>query len=190
MNDTIREFQNKQPKLGNKVYLDPKAVVIGDVNLNDDVSVWPMAVIRGDVNQITIGKGSNIQDAAVLHVTHDGPYSAGGHPLIIGEGVTIAHQAVLHGCRIDDYCLIGIGSIILDAVHVEHHVMLAAGSLVPPGKTLKSGYLYLGNPARQLRLLTDDELANLEYSAQYYVKLKNKYLLEQANRVTPSSRTL
>lgn len=176
MNPNLRPFENKEPVMGDRVYIDPKSVVIGDVTMGDDVSVWPMSVIRGDVNFINIGASTNIQDGAILHVTHDGPFTDGGQPLIIGKGVTIGHQAVLHGCRIDDYCLIGMSALILDGVHIEHHVMLAAGSLVPPGKRLQSGYLYLGNPARAVRPLTEKELAHLEYSAAHYVKLKNKYL--------------
>ena len=135
-----------------------------------------MAVIRGDVNSITIGPACSIQDGAVLHVTHDGPYSPGGRPLILGRGITIGHHAVLHACTIDDYCLIGMGVLLLDAVHVQHHVMVAAGSIVPPGKVLESGYLYLGNPAKKHRKLTDEELEQLEYSAAHYVRLKDRYL--------------
>jgi carbonic anhydrase/acetyltransferase-like protein (isoleucine patch superfamily) len=176
MTDSIRTFQNKSPVLGNNVYIDPKSVVIGDVILGNDVSVWPMAVIRADVNKIVIGKSCNIQDSAVLHVTHDGPYTPGGQQLILGTGVTVGHQAVLHACTVGDYCLIGIGAILLDKVIVENHVMVAAGSLVPPGKKLRSGYLYLGNPAREVRKLTKDELNHLEYSAAHYVRLKNTYI--------------
>jgi len=177
MNDQIRPFENKYPELGQGVYIDPKAVVIGDVKLGNDVSVWPMAVIRGDVNYIRIDDLSNVQDGAILHVTHDGPFTnPGGQPLIIGKGVTIGHQAILHGCRVDDYCLIGMNALVLDGVHIEHHVMIAAGSLVPPGKQLQSGYLYLGNPAKRIRLLSDKELEHLEYSAGHYSRLKNRYL--------------
>ncbi|EHL30641.1 gamma carbonic anhydrase family protein [Legionella drancourtii] len=176
MNNAIRDFQGKSPILGTGVYIDPQAAVIGDVRLGNDVSVWPMAVIRGDVNSIQIGNACSIQDGAILHVTHDGPYSNGGKPLILSQGITIGHQAVLHGCSIDDYCLIGMGALILDAVHIQHHVMVAAGSVVTPGKILESGHLYLGNPARMARKLTDKELEQLEYSAQHYVRLKDKYL--------------
>jgi carbonic anhydrase/acetyltransferase-like protein (isoleucine patch superfamily) len=172
----IRPFEKKTPELGQRVYIDPNAVVIGQVKLGDDVSVWPMAVIRGDVNTISIGDACNIQDAAILHVTHDGPFTPGGIPLILGYGITVGHQAMLHACRIDDFCLIGMGAMVLDGVHIEHHVMVGAGSLVPPGKRLRSGYLYLGNPAREIRALTEKELANLEYSANHYKRLKDKYL--------------
>jgi carbonic anhydrase/acetyltransferase-like protein (isoleucine patch superfamily) len=176
MNHAIRAFQGKSPILGMGVYIDPQAAVIGEVHLGNDVSVWPMAVIRGDVNAIHIGAACSIQDGAILHVTHDGPYTNGGKPLILGQGITVGHQAVLHGCTIDDYCLIGMGALILDAVHIQHHVMVAAGSVVPPGKILESEHLYLGNPARKARRLTTKELEQLEYSAQHYVRLKNKYL--------------
>jgi carbonic anhydrase/acetyltransferase-like protein (isoleucine patch superfamily) len=172
----LRNLQEKTPVIGNEVYIDPTAVVIGEVNLGDDVSVWPMAILRGDVNSIHIGKACNIQDAAILHVSHDGPYTNGGHPLILEESITVAHRVTLHGCHIESYCLIGIGAIILDGVHVEDHVMIAAGSLVPPGKILQKGHLYLGNPAKAVRLLTDPELENLHYSAKHYIKVKNKYL--------------
>lgn len=176
MTYSIRSFENQLPQLGKRVYIDPQSTVIGKVTLGDDVSVWPMAVIRGDVNSIRIGNECNIQDAAVLHVTHDGPYTPGGRPLILGKGITVGHQAVLHACTIDDYCLIGMGALLLDGVHVQHHVMIAAGSVVSPGKVLETGYLYLGNPARALRKLTEVELEHLDYSANHYVRLKNRYL--------------
>lgn len=176
MNDELRAFEQQSPRLGQKVYIDPKAVVIGDVVIGDDSSVWPMAVIRGDVNSISIGSACSIQDGAILHVTHDGPYSPGGRPLILANGITVGHQAVLHACTIEDYCLIGMGALILDDVHIEHHVMVGAGSLVPPGKRLESGYLYLGNPAKPIRKLSEKELEQLEYSAAHYVRLKDRYL--------------
>lgn len=175
---SIRPFLNQLPHLGLDVYVDPQAAVIGDVVLGDHTSVWPMAVIRGDVNRIEIGAACNIQDAAILHVTHDGDYTPGGRPLRLGYGVTVGHQAVLHACQVDDFCLIGMGALVLDGVHIEHHVMLGAGSVVPPGKVLKSGHLYLGNPARLSRPLSEQEMEQLEYSPQHYIRLKNKYLHE------------
>jgi carbonic anhydrase/acetyltransferase-like protein (isoleucine patch superfamily) len=177
MNHSIRQFQNHHPKVGERVYIDPMATVIGKVTLGNEVSVWPMAVIRGDVNYINIGDKCSIQDAAILHVTHDGPYTPGGRPLIIGEGNTIGHQAVLHACTIEDYCLIGMGAILLDGAHIEKQVIIGAGSLVPPGKRLETGYLYLGNPVRAVRKLTTQEMEQLIYSAEHYVRLKDKYLL-------------
>lgn len=176
INNPLRTFENRAPSLGKDVYIDPNAVVIGNVFIGDDSSVWPMAVIRGDVNSIHIGSSCSIQDGAVLHVTHDGPYTPGGRALILGNGITVGHQAVLHACTIEDYCLIGMGALILDDVHVEEHVMIAAGSVVPPGKRLESGYLYLGNPAKVVRKLTVKELEQLNYSAEHYVRIKNRYL--------------
>ncbi len=132
MSYSIRKFKDKSPSLGERVYIDPQATVIGDISMGNDCSVWPMAVVRADVNYITIGHSCSIQDGAVLHVTHDGPYTKGGQPLILGNGITVGHKAVLHGCTIDDYCLIGMGAIILDKVHIKPHIMIAAGSIVPP----------------------------------------------------------
>jgi carbonic anhydrase/acetyltransferase-like protein (isoleucine patch superfamily) len=173
---TTRHHLDKRPRVGNKVYIDPAALVIGDVTLADDASVWPMAVVRGDVQRIEIGVASNVQDGCVLHVTHDGRFSPRGHPLIIGDGVTLGHRAVLHGCTIGDSCLIGIGAIVMDGAVLEEDVILGAGSLVPPGKHLETGHLYVGSPARRVRLLTEAEKAFLSYSAQHYVHLKNTYI--------------
>ncbi|MDD5461423.1 MAG: gamma carbonic anhydrase family protein [Methylococcales bacterium] len=173
---TIRAFNNKYPKIGVSVYIDDSAVIIGDVTLGDDVSIWPTTVIRGDVESIKIGNGTNVQDGSVLHVSHAGKFSPEGHPLTIGKGVTIGHRAVVHACTVGDYCLIGIGAIIMDDAVLEDYVMLGAGALVTPGKKLESGYLYMGSPAKQARPLTETEKEFLEYSAQQYIQLKNKYL--------------
>lgn len=171
----IRHFKANSPQLGQAVYIDESAVVIGDVTLGDHVSVWPMAVIRGDVAPITIAECTNVQDGAVLHVSHAGQYSPQNHPLTIGKGVTIGHRAVVHACTVGDYCLIGIGAIIMDDAVLEDYVMLGAGSLVPSGKILASGYLYMGVPAKQARPLTDSEKEFLEYSAAHYVVLKDSH---------------
>lgn len=175
---TMRTFKNQAPIIGKDVFIDKTAVVIGNVKLGDDVSVWPTTVIRGDVEGIAIGEGTNVQDGAILHVSHAGDYSAKGHPLNIGKGVTIGHRAVVHACTIGNYCLIGIGAIILDDAVVEDYVMLGAGALVPPGKTLNSGYLYVGSPAKQIRELTLEEKSFLKYSSRHYIHLKNQYLSE------------
>lgn len=175
----LRQFNNQLPSIGKNVYIDDSAIVIGDVILGDDVSVWPTTVIRGDVENIRIGKGTNVQDGSVLHVSHAGDYSAEGSPLIIGKGVTIGHRAVVHACTVGDYCLIGIGAIILDNAILDDYVMLGAGALVAPGKKLEGGYLYVGAPARQVRPLKDSEKEFLEYSYKHYIQLKNEYLAFQ-----------
>ncbi len=176
---TLRIFNNQRPKLGLDVYIDDSATVIGDVVLGDNVSVWPSAVIRADVESVRIGAGTNIQDGAVLHVTHAGPYTAKGAPLTIGEGVTIGHGAMVHAATVGNYCLIGIGAIILDNAVLADEVMLGAGALVPSGKKLESGFLYVGAPARQIRALSEDERNFLRYSYQNYIELKDQYLKQQ-----------
>lgn len=172
----VRKFKDKYPLIGKSVFIDDSAVVIGDVTIGDDVSIWPTTVIRGDVESIRIGEGTNIQDGSILHVTHEGAFTSVGHPLLIGKGVTIGHKAVVHACRVGDYCLIGMGAIILDGAVIEDYVILGAGSLVPSGKKLESGYLYVGSPARQIRPLKDSERDFLEYSYKHYIELKNEHL--------------
>jgi carbonic anhydrase/acetyltransferase-like protein (isoleucine patch superfamily) len=172
----VRPFQGIEPKLGNSVYIDDMALVVGDVELGDDVSIWPMVVVRGDVHAIRIGARTNVQDGSVLHVTSDNRFTPGGYPLTIGEGVTVGHNAVLHACTVEDYCLIGMGATVLDAAVVKARAMVAAGSLVPPGKELEGGYLWKGNPVQKARPLKDKELEYLEFSAQHYIELKNKHM--------------
>jgi carbonic anhydrase/acetyltransferase-like protein (isoleucine patch superfamily) len=171
----IRSFEGKTPQLAAGVYVDDAALVLGDVTIGEDSSVWPMTVLRGDVNRIVIGARSNIQDNSVLHVTHDGPYTPGGVPLVVGDDVTVGHNVILHACTVGNRCLIGMGAIVMDKAVLEDEVFLAAGTLVPPGKRLRGGYLYRGNPAVEARPLTPDELDNLRYSAQHYVRLKNRH---------------
>ena len=174
---SIRSFQGLSPVLGQRVYIDEAATVIGDVVLGDDVSIWPGTVLRGDVNSIRVGARSNIQDGSIIHVTHDGPFGqAGGFATIIGADVTIGHGAIVHACVIEDTCLVGMGSIILDGAVVKTNGFVGAGAVVPPGKTVGSGELWLGNPARCVRRLSSEEIEQLYYSAQHYVRLKAKYL--------------
>lgn len=170
----IRSFQGKTPKIADSAYVDLSAVVIGDVTIGADSSIWPMTVIRGDVHQIIIGNETNIQDGTIMHVTHQSDFVPGGFPLIIGNGVTVGHQAILHACQIGNHCLIGMGSVVLDGAIVEEYVVVGAGAVVPPGKVLKSGHLYLGNPARLVRELTRAEIDYFAYAAAHYVDLKNK----------------
>lgn len=171
----IRNYQDISPSIGEGSYIDETAVVIGDVEIGENCSVWPLTVIRGDINRIRIGDNTNIQDGSVLHVTHRGDYSPEGAELHIGSDVTVGHKALLHGCRIGNQCLIGMGSIIADNAVVEDRVIVGSGSLVPPGKTLESGYLYFGNPAEQKRPLSERELEYLGYVAHHYVLLKQNY---------------
>lgn len=171
----IRSFEQTTPKIASSCYIDDNADVIGDVEIGENSSVWPMTVIRGDVNFIRIGHNSNIQDGSVLHVSHAGEYNPAGAALHIGNYVTVGHKVILHACTIGNDCLIGMGSIIMDDATVEDQVMVGAGTLVPPGKQLKTGYLYLGNPCKRVRKLSTQELSSLRYSAEHYVRVKNRY---------------
>ena len=174
---SIRTFQGIAPSLGQRVYVDEAATVIGDVVLGDDVSIWPGTVVRGDVNYVRIGARSNVQDGSIIHVTHDGPYGQpGGFATVIGADVTIGHGAIVHACVIEDACLIGMGSIILDGAMIRRNGFVGAGAVIPPGKTVGSGELWLGNPARCVRKLSAKEIEQLYYSAQHYVRLKDKHL--------------
>ena len=174
----IRSYQNSTPTLGERVFVDDSAVVIGDVEIGADSSVWPLTVIRGDMHRIRIGARSSIQDGSVLHITHAGPYNPDGFPLTIGDEVTVGHKVTLHGCTLGNRILVGMGSIVMDGVVVEDEVIIGAGSLVPPGKRLESGYLYVGSPVKQARPLTDKERNFFSYTAGNYVKLKDLHLAE------------
>lgn len=171
----IRSFEGHHPRLAVDAWVDPTALVIGDVTLGAGVSVWPFAVLRGDIHRIVVGAGSNVQDGAVLHVSHDSRFRPGGAPTILHERVTVGHQAVLHGCEIGACCLIGIGARVLDRAVLGPRVMLAAGALVPPGKLLDSGWLYVGTPAQPARPLTDSELEYLDYTAEHYIALARRH---------------
>ncbi|MCU4438084.1 gamma carbonic anhydrase family protein [Acinetobacter sp. NEB149] len=175
MSQNIRSYLDTTPQIDESCYIDPMGIVVGDVVLAENVSVWPFAVIRGDVNSIRIGKNSNVQDHAMLHVSHKKADKPNGSPLIIGEDVTIGHHVTLHGCTIGNRVLIGINSIILDDVIIPDDVMIGAGTLVPRGKVLESGWLYVGSPAKKARPLTEKEMAFLSYSAQNYVKVSGNY---------------
>lgn len=174
--NNLRSHHGVTPSLGARVYVDPAASVIGAVLLGDDVSVWPGAVLRGDVQRISVGARSNVQDGAVLHVTHDGPYSPGGCPCVIGTGVTIGHGAVVHACTVGDYCLIGMHATVLDGALIESFALVGAGSLIASGKVVGAGELWVGNPARCVRRLSDRQIEQLRYSADHYVQLKDGYL--------------
>jgi len=173
---TIRSHQGIQPAVHPSAFIDDSAVVIGDVSVGEESSLWPMVVARGDVNTITIGHHTNIQDGSVLHVTHDFHMVPGGIALAVGNYVTVGHKAILHACNIGDYCLIGMGAIVMDNARLSDRLVVGAGSLVPPGKQLESGFLYVGNPVRKARELKDQELELIEHSALHYVELKNQYV--------------
>lgn len=172
---TIRKFENFTPDIDDSAYVDDTALVLGDVVIGADSSIWPMTAVRGDVNSIRIGKRTNIQDGSILHVTHDGEFAPGGFALTVGDDVTVGHGVILHACTVGNFALVGMGATVLDGAVVEDYAMIGAGSLVSPGKTIEGGYLWLGSPARKVRELTDKERKWLEYSAQHYVKLKNRH---------------
>lgn len=179
---SIRPFEDKNPRLGERVYVDPAACVIGDVELGDDASVWPGTVVRGDVNFIRIGARTNIQDGTVIHVTHEGPYTRpGGLPTLIANDVTIGHAAVIHACTIGEFALIGMKAIVLDGATVERFGFVGAGAVIAPGKTVGEGELWLGNPAKCVRKLSEREIEQLKYSPGHYVRLKDRYLAMDAS---------
>lgn len=172
----IRPFKNISPNIGKECYVDPSAILIGNITIDEESSIWPLVAARGDVNIIRIGKRTNIQDGTILHVTRFSEQNPNGFPLIIGDDVTVGHQCMLHGCQLGNRILVGMGAIVMDGVIVEDDVFIGAGTVVPPNKTLKSGYLYVGNPMKEARPLKESELAFLKQSAINYVNLKNDYL--------------
>lgn len=174
----IRSYKGIYPKLEKSVYVDESAVLVGDITIGEDSSVWPLVAARGDVNNIQIGERTNIQDGSVLHLTRKSANNPDGYPLIIGDDVTVGHKVMLHGCKLGNRILVGMGAIVMDNAIVEDDVIIGGGALVPPNKKLESGYLYVGSPVKQARPLTDSELAFLKISALNYVELKDDYLAE------------
>src|SRR3989338_10910876 len=175
---SVRSYLGHTPKLGERVFIDPFALVLGQVELGDDCSVWPMAVVRGDMHHIKIGERTSVQDGAVLHITHDSDYNPGGFPLLIGSDVTIGHKAVLHGCTVRDRVLIGMGAIIMDGAVIGEDCVVGAGALVTEGVIVPPKSLILGSPAKVTRTVTDEELAWIRESAQNYVGYARRYLEE------------
>jgi len=169
----IRSFRGRKPQIAASAYIDPAAVLIGDVTIGADSSVWPGVVIRGDVNFIRIGARTNIQDGSILHVMRD------THPLILGDAVTIGHAAVLHGCTIESRCLIGMGSIILNGAKIGAGSIVAAGTLVPEGADVPPGSLFMGHPGKFRRSLTEEDQASIDAYAQRYVEYKEAYKAEK-----------
>ena len=176
----VSSYLDSSPIIENGVFLHDSAQVIGDVSVGEDSSIWCNAVLRGDVNRIRIGKCSNVQDLTMCHVSHKTPQKPEGSPLLIGDFVTIGHSVILHGCTIGNQCLIGMGTIVMDDVVISDCVRVGAGSLIPPGKRLEGGMLYMGRPIQPVRALTPEEIAYLRYSAEHYVRVKNNYLKQRA----------
>jgi carbonic anhydrase/acetyltransferase-like protein (isoleucine patch superfamily) len=174
----LRAYQSVTPQIGNHCYIDESSVIVGDVSLGDDTSIWPLVAARGDVNKIRIGARTNIQDGTVLHVTRRSTQNPAGHPLLIGDDVTVGHKCMLHGCQLANRILVGMGAIIMDGAIVEDDVFIGAGTLVPPNKRLESGFLYVGNPMQKKRPLNESEIAFLKQSAINYVQLKDEYLAQ------------
>lgn len=172
----IETFAQYTPQLATGAWVHSRGLVIGQVSLGAQSSVWPGAVVRGDMHSITVGERTSIQDNSVVHVTHPSAFNPQGFAVSIGSDVTIGHQVTVHGATIGDRVLVGMQTIIMDGATIENEVIVGAGSLVPQGKVLKSGYLYLGRPAAAVRPLTEEEREFLPYVAANYVVLKDKYL--------------
>src|SRR4051812_3651243 len=168
----IRTYKGIRPRLGERVYVDPSAQVIGDVELADHSSVWMNAVVRGDVHSIRIGAHSNIQDNCVVHVFKE------LHPTVLADHVTVGHSVTLHGCTIGSYCLIGMGATILNGAKIGDNSIVAAGTLIPEGMEIPAGSLVMGLPGKVRRPLTDEERASIRVYAQNYFEYKETYLAE------------
>ena len=178
MSDVLSSFKGIKPSIDASSYIADSVRLVGDIIIGKDSSVWHMVAGRGDVNYIRIGERTNIQDGTILHVTRRSSNLPDGLPLVIGDDVTVGHKCMLHGCTLGNRILVGMGAIIMDGAVVEDDVFIGAGTLVPPNKTLESGFLYVGNPMQKKRPLKDAEIAFLKQSAINYVELKNDYLAE------------
>lgn len=170
----IRPYRGRLPQIDPTAYIDPAAVLIGDVTIGAHSSVWPCAVIRGDVHYIRIGSRSNVQDGSILHVMCD------TNPLILGDNVTVGHAVTLHGCTIEDRCLIGMGSVILNGAQIGAGSIVAAGSLIPERTIVPPGSLVMGHPAKVRRALTQSDQDSIDRYAENYVNYKNTYREEEA----------
>ena len=168
----IRPYQGKRPEIAPSAYIDPAAVVIGDVVIGAESSVWPCAVVRGDVHYIRIGARTNVQDGAMLHVMRD------EWPLLLGDGVTVGHSVTLHGCTIESRCLIGMGAIILNGAKVGAGSIIAAGTLLPERTVIPPGSLVMGAPGKVNRALDAKDLESIDGYAQRYVEYREIYLKE------------
>ncbi len=180
MTGPIRSYRGLQPKIDPSVFVADTAVVIGDVAIGAGSSVWYGCLLRGDVNRITVGEGTNIQDGTVVHVNHDpnGDYceTGGGMGTWIGSHITVGHLALLHACRLEDGCFIGMRAVVMDEAVIEAGAMVAAGALVTPRKRVLAGQLWAGSPAKYLRDLTPEERKMMHYSPRNYAELAASYL--------------
>jgi carbonic anhydrase/acetyltransferase-like protein (isoleucine patch superfamily) len=163
----ILPFEGKTPKIHDTAFVAPGAVIIGDVEIGPQASIWYNCVVRADINIIRIGARTNVQDGSVIHVESD--YGDGGHPAIIGEDVLIGHMAIVHGCTLHDRAFVGMGAIVMDGCTIEGDAMLAAGAMLTPGKTLPSRQLWSGRPARYMRDLDGQAVANMQRGVTGYV---------------------
>ncbi len=171
----IRSYRSRWPQIAASAYVDPAAVVIGDVTIGEQASVWPGAVIRGDIHWIRIGARTNVQDGSVLHVMRD------ECPLALGDGVTVGHGAVLHGCMIESRVLIGMGAIVLNHARIGAGTIIAAGTLVPEGTTVPPGSLFMGHPGKFRRALTAEDLQSIDAYAARYIEYAETYRKESQN---------
>jgi len=167
----IRQLSGVNPKIHENAFVDETAVIIGKVSIDANASIWCNTVLRGDVSTISIGKNTNIQDLTMLHVTHYNKNKTDETPLIIGNNVTVGHSCCLHSCILEDNTFVGMGSTIIDNAYIEKNVMIGANSFVPQNKRLVSGYLYFGNPVKQIRALTPEEIEHIQYSSDHYIKV-------------------
>jgi carbonic anhydrase/acetyltransferase-like protein (isoleucine patch superfamily) len=170
MSAVLLPFRDKKPDVAAYVYLAPTVSLVGDVRIGACSSIWFGCTLRGDVNYIQVGKGSNIQDHSMIHV------SSFGHPCIIGDDVTVGHMALLHACTVEDKAFIGMKACVMDGAVIQPEAMVAAGALVPPGKTVPSGELWAGAPARFMRKLEDKDFEYMSWSSTHYQKLAKEYL--------------
>jgi carbonic anhydrase/acetyltransferase-like protein (isoleucine patch superfamily) len=169
----IRTYRGRAPEVARSAYIDPQAVVIGDVTIGEDSSIWPCAVIRGDVHSIRIGARTNIQDGSVLHVLRD------TYPLVLGDDITVGHAAILHGCTIESRCLIGMGSIILNGARIGAGSIIAAGTLITERTEIPPGSMVMGHPGKVRRATTAAELEGIDQSAQGYVESQRAHRTER-----------
>ena len=175
----IHRFRDAFPQIAVSAYVDETAEIIGDVVIGEHSSVWPFAVLRGDMNYIRIGSNVNIQDNCVVHVETD------LHPTILEDNVGVGHGVILHGCRIESRCLIGMGAIVLNGAHIGSGSIVAAGALVPEGTVIPPGSLFLGIPGKVIRQLTEKDAARIDRTVAAYVKLTEQYLAERRSGSPP-----